>query len=129
MEPYVYNAIVESVVDGDTIHASIDLGFGLWNRGTTSSRPGAILRLNHCNARELSDDGGHEAKDNLAAMLPPGTKVTLHTVLVDKYGGRYDCDIEMPDGSDLVTTLIAEQWVAAWDGTGTRPVPPWPRTV
>lgn len=129
MEPYVYNGVVESVVDGDTLHVSIDLGFGVWQRGETASRPGKVLRLLGCNARELSEPGGAEARDNLAAVLPPGTHVTLRTVQVDKYGGRYDAAVELDDGRDLVSYLAVNQWVALWDGTGTRPVPPWPRTV
>lgn len=129
MDPYVYNATVQSVVDGDSFHADIDLGFGFWNRGLTPSRDGVLLRLLGCNARELHDVGGPEARDHLATILTPGMKVLIRTVVADKYGGRFDAAVELPDGSDLVMQLVRDQWVAAWDGTGTRPVPPWPRTV
>lgn len=129
MEPYVYNAVVESVWDGDTIHASLDLGMGIWDRGTDSTKTGILVRLNGCNAIELDQPGGVEARDHLASLLPSGTRVLLRSVAVDKFGGRVDADIQLADGTDLVAVLVAGQWAAAWDGTGPRPVPPWPRTL
>lgn len=129
LEPYVYNAVVESVVDGDTIHASIDLGIGVWARGTDKSRWGMLIRFDGCNAAEHGTPGGDAATANLTALLPPGTPVTLRSVDWDKYGDRIDADVIELDGTDLIQQLIAEQWLAAWDGTGERPVPPWPRTV
>jgi endonuclease YncB( thermonuclease family) len=126
MDPYTYNAVICSVYDGDTIHANIDLGFGI-QQGTENSVPGALLRLRGCNARELSEEGGHEAGEHLREILPAGTTVVLRTVKPDKFGGRYDAIVELPAGEDLVTRLISENWVAAWDGVGPRPIPPWPR--
>lgn len=127
MQPYVYNAVIQSVHDGDSIHASVSLGFGIWH-GSEDSVPGVMLRIAGLNARELSEEGGEEARDHLAELLPAGTAVTLRTVKPDKFGGRYDADVELPDGSDLGDRLIAEGWAAAWDGTGERPVPAWPRS-
>lgn len=118
---YVYNATVTRVVDGDTLDLDVDLGFSVHYRTS--------VRLLGCNARELSQDGGKEARDNLRALLPVGTAVTVATVKADKYGGRWDAQVTLADGQDLVTLLISTQWAAAWDSIGTRPVPPWPRTV
>lgn len=122
---YTYTAAVLSVHDGDTITADVDLGFGVW-----VSRQ--AFRLLGLNARELSQLGGPEARDNLAALLlsPTATHVvTLTSVKPDKFGGRYDAVITMPDGADLASLLIAEGWAAAWNGKGPKPVPPWPREV
>jgi hypothetical protein len=55
--------------------------------------------------------------------------VTLTSVKPDKYGDRMLATIILPDGSDLVTSLIAEEWAAPWSGRGVKPLPPWPRTV
>lgn len=129
MDPYTYVATIRSVYDGDTIHADIDLGFGITKGNDESHVPGALLRLRGCNARELHEEGGKEAREALRGILAAGTVVTLRTVKPDKFGGRYDAVVELPDGEDLVERLIAEQWVAAWDGEGERPVPPWPRTI
>jgi len=136
-------AIVTNVHDGDTIDATIllglapagrdtDYGFHVY-RETHDGHAWLVLhgsiRLLGCNARELAMPGGVEARDNLAALLPVGSTVTLATASPDKFGGRYDAAIFLPDGSDLVAQLITGQWAAAWDGTGAKPVPPWPRTV
>jgi micrococcal nuclease len=119
---YEYAATVTAVHDGDTLDADISLGFHLWLR----AQP---IRLTGCNARELNMPGGHEARDHLAALLPPGTVVKLRTLKPDKFGDRVDASVVLADGTDLVAQLVAQQWAAAWDGTGPKPVPLWPRTV
>lgn len=118
--PYEYNATVQRVIDGDTIVVNIDLGFGTWLHAQT-------MRLLGINAREKSDAGGAEAKANLTELLPFGTAVVLTSVKADKYGGRYDALITLPDGSDLSEHLVETGWAASWTGTGKKPVPTWPR--
>lgn len=123
---YEYFAVVRGVHDGDSVTVDLDLGLDTWKHGLA-------LRLYGCNARELKDPGGPEARDNLAALLPAGLRIVVRSyksgrdLTDDKYGGRYDGRITLPDGRDLVALLIAEQWVAGWDGKGVRPLPPWPR--
>jgi endonuclease YncB( thermonuclease family) len=118
-------AVIWAVHDGDTLTALVPLdtktviGVPLW-----AELP---LRLAGCNARELKDPGGVDARDHLAELLPVGTHVTVVVTGADKYSGRMDGRITLPDGSDLVTVLTADHWVAAWNGTGPKPVPPWPR--
>ena len=126
-QTFTFYALIREVHDGDTLYGWVDQGIGQWNHG--ASKAGIGLRLNGCNARELSQDGGPEARDNLAALIPVGTTVAITSVGWDKFSNRLDVTITLPDGSDLVETLIAGQWAAAWDGTGPRPVPPWPREV
>jgi micrococcal nuclease len=112
---------VARVIDGDTVALDVDLGFGVWVLGRS-------FRLLGCNAREHDAPGGPEATANLAALLPVGTQVSVTSVHDDKYGGRYDASITLPDGRDLTSVLVSEQWAAPWDGIGPKPVPPWPRT-
>lgn len=116
---YTYNAAIVRVIDGDTLVVNIDLGFHTWRNEQT-------IRLLGCNAREIHDQGGPEARDNLTAMLPAGTPVVVSTVAPDKYADRYDASITVK-GVDLVQTLITSNWAAAWNGRGDRPQPPWPR--
>ena len=122
---YVYRAAIVSVHDGDTLTATVSLGFDI--TFTTN------IRLLGMNARELSAPGGKEARDNLRALLPSGTVVTISSASWDKYGGRCDASITYlgADGQphDLVGGLIAQQWGAPYGGSGPMPVPPWPRTV
>lgn len=118
--PYLYQAAVARVVDGDTVNLNVDLGFGVWLREQT-------FRVAGCNARELAEPGGTAARDYLGLLLRPGTLVLLHSIKVDKWGGRYDALIELPGIGDLTEYLIQWGWVARWDGRGEKPVPPWPR--
>lgn len=119
---YRYTAVVVEVHDGDTFTADVDLGFGVWLRGQS-------YRLAGCNARELAEPGGIEARDHLRVPLPAGARVTLTSIRPDKYGGRYDAAVTLPDGSDLTNLLVADGWAALWNGRGSRPVPPWPRAA
>lgn len=115
-----FNAVAWHVVDGDTIDVMADLdAFDMWALKR--------FRLLGCNAIEHDQPGGVEAREHLAELLPTGTPVTLTSVKVDKFGGRYDAAIKLPDGTDLVAALIADHWAVAWDGRGPKPVPPWPR--
>jgi endonuclease YncB( thermonuclease family) len=117
---YTYAAVITRIHDGYTVTVNLDMGRRIWVID-------APHRLYGCNARELKDPGGVEARDHLAALLPIGAQVTLRSIKPDKFWGRYDASITLPDGRDLVTLLVAEHWAAPWDGRGERPVPPWPR--
>lgn len=124
--PYIYNATVLRVIDGDTVEVDVTFGFYLRHAPTP-------IRLLGCNARELSEPGGKEARANLAALLPAGSRVLLQTAKPDKYAPRWDAQVTYLNAAgvvrDLVTDLAADGWVALWDGSGVRPVPPWPRPV
>lgn len=117
---YVYDAVIARIVDGDTLIVSVSLGFNTW-------RHNQAIRLAGCNARELHEPGGQEARAHLVSFLPVGTEVLIASVKTDKYGQRYDATVTLPDGVDLVGALLAEGWVTPWDGRGNKPVPPWPR--
>jgi endonuclease YncB( thermonuclease family) len=119
---YHYEAVAVRVIDGDTVVLTVSLGFDTWVHNRT-------FRLLGCNAREHADPGGADATANLAALLPPGAVVDIMSVKPDKFGGRYDAQVTLADGRDLVTLLIEQQWAAPWNGRGRKPVPPWPRAV
>ncbi len=119
---YQYHATVDRVIDGDTVVLDVDLGFGVWLRKQS-------FRLLGVNAREKAQAGGDEARANLATLLPIGTYVTINSIKVDKYGGRFDAHVILADGTTLSQVLIQTGWAAAWSGAGAKPVPPWPRTA
>lgn len=118
--PYTYNASVVRVIDGDTVIMDVDLGFDLWIRNQS-------FRLLGINAREHDVPGGIEAAANLATILPAGRIVAITSVKPDKYGSRYDAQIDLMAGQDLSTLLIQTGWAAPWNGQGVKPVPLWPR--
>ena len=132
----IHTGTVLSVLDGDSVKVSIplgrvhkkdqDLGFHMHIENNRICLH-TVIRLRRCNAIELHSFGGVEAKENLFGLLPVGTLVTLRTVAADKYGSRWDADVRLADGTDLVPHLISTGWAAAWDGTGEKPIPVWPR--
>jgi endonuclease YncB( thermonuclease family) len=117
---YEYNATCIAVHDGDTFTLNVDLGFNVWHISP--------FRLRGCNARELAQPGGIEARDYLTGLLL-GQALVIRSVKPDKYGERWDALVELPDGRDLTTFLVAQQWVAPWNGAGAQPLPPWPHTT
>lgn len=122
--PYIYNATVLYVHDGDTFDVDVDFGFFIHQQPVS-------VRLLGANAIELSKPGGKEARDHLATLLPVGAKVLLQTARPDKYAPRWDAQVTYltADGAvhDLVTDLIADGWAAPYSGSGPMPVPVWPR--
>lgn len=115
-------AVATRVVDGDTIHCDIDMDL----KAALIDYP---IRLYGCNAASLTTDGGKAARDNLVRVLPERTPVVLTMIKDYKYGGEFVAKVWLMDGTDLIATLIAQQWLAPWDGRGAQPTPIWPRTV
>jgi endonuclease YncB( thermonuclease family) len=103
-------ARVLQVHDGDTLEVSV------------------TVRLADCNARELDEPGGVEARDHLRALLPVGTRVQLYPTTVDHYHNRMDAGVRAWR-TDVVEYLATHQWVARYPGHGPKVNPPWPRTV
>lgn len=130
---YVFPAVVDEVIDGDTIVATATIAKAFHETWQTQR----VWRLNGCNAREKNDPtgGGAAAKAHLITLLPVGTPITLTSIKVDPYtdskyeSARYEATVTLLGGADLVDLLIATGWAAAWDGKSQpRPLPPWPRT-
>jgi endonuclease YncB( thermonuclease family) len=129
LTPYVYWATVLSVHDADTLVMDWDLGRRTWARSQH-------FRLAGISARELHQDGGPQARDAVAALLPVGMQVLVRSVKVDHDPAddmsfeRYVISLILSDGRDLAAHLVDEGWAVRWDGRS-RPVPypPWPRIV
>lgn len=128
MQRHEYRALVDEVEDGDTVVLFVDLdAFHVWAR--------ISFRLVGIAARERKEPGGEEARANLEALLPKLTPVTVRSkkpdrpIPPDKYGGRWDGVITLPDGVDLGGLLVMTHWAAVWNGKGPQPKPPWPRPV
>lgn len=115
---YTYRATVVRVIDGDTAILDVDLGFYATVRMS--------CRLEGINCREHDQPGGKEAAAYTAGLLPIGTEVVVTSVAPDKFAGRFDGRIELPDGRDVAEALIRSGFAAQWNGQGPRPVPPWP---
>lgn len=82
---YIYNAEVIRVVDGDTVIASVDVGFDMWKR--------CNIRLHgidtpETRTRDLNEKkAGNKAKDRLIELLKSNdNKFVLDSRGLDKYG-------------------------------------------
>ena len=79
---YKYRAEVVRVVDGDTVDATVDLGFNL--------KLSARFRLLGINAPEKNTKEGKESLARLAVLLPVGSSVVVQTTKDKKEKfGRY----------------------------------------
>lgn len=96
----------------------LDLGFHVDMR--------LSCRLAGVNSIELSQPGGAEAREHLADLLPVDAQVSVISVAVDKFAGRFDGRIQLPDGRDAATVMVRDGYAVAWNGRGARPTPPWP---
>ena len=106
MKPnYIYKAIIQRVVDGDTVVADIDLGFDTWIRNQH-------IRLYNYDAPETRTKDLEEKKRGLQAtlflssLLVPGEEVLLHSMEFcrGKYG-RILGDIETPRCPSVISVM------------------------
>lgn len=99
---YEYKALVTRVVDGDTIDAEIDLGFGMYSRQR--------LRLYGINTpetrtRDLEEkEAGLEAKKVVTDTIL-GKRVTIRTEKAGKFG-RYLVEVILENGTNLNNYLV-----------------------
>jgi micrococcal nuclease len=80
---FKYNAIVDRVVDGDTVDLSIDLGFDIWHR--------IRVRINGLDTPEKNFDYGKVVRQYVADTLE-SKQVEIASHKQDKYG-RYLVDL------------------------------------
>jgi micrococcal nuclease len=102
---FTYNATITHVVDGDTVDAFIDLGFGIHHV--------LRLRLNGIDTPEVSSQAGRDARDYVRTLLE-GKAVVLTTFKPDKYG-RYLADIVV-NGIDFNASLVEQGYAREYDG-------------
>ena len=88
---YTYKAELERIVDGDTIHVKLDLGFGIKHR--------EILRLAKINAAEAETSDGKKATAALKKILKDAPFLIVKTNKTDIYG-RYIADVFFGEGSE-----------------------------
>lgn len=102
-----YPAKVDLVHDGDSVYLSIDLGFDhLIVSHDWDGAPRLECRVFGINAPELNTDAGKAARDFAKTLLPEGRIVQVTSHGWDKYGGRFDGSITLPDGSDFAKAML-----------------------
>ena len=97
-----YHAVVDRVVDGDTVDVVLDLGFDLSLRGR--------FRLAGIDTPEMNTPAGKAARARTVELLPVGGHVFVETFKADakdKYG-RYLGRFVQADGTDICEILVRE---------------------
>lgn len=104
-----YHAVAREVHDGDTVFFDIDIGFSHYVLGHNpiNGKSDLSCRVFGINAPELSTDAGKAARDFAETLLPAGALCLVWSHGWDKYGGRYDGQIQLPDGRDYAQVMIA----------------------
>lgn len=103
-----YDARVDSVHDGDTVYLTIDLGFDHEiDSHNINGTPQLACRVFGINAPELSTAAGKTALAYAQTLLPQGSLVKVKSHGWDKFGGRFDGEITLADGTDFGTQMIA----------------------
>lgn len=124
-----YHGAFVTAHDGDTFTAVVstdpyDFGFHV----VISPQAQQKFRLNRCNAASLNTPSGDGAHARVTELLSGGP-LTILSVGPYKYGDEWMAEVTLADGRNLTDEMILEQWAAPWNGVGSQPLPPWPRTV
>lgn len=102
-----YKARVVKVHDGDTLLLDIDLGFSVILAGQNLDGKTLLsCRLFGINAPELNSDAGKLARDFLANLVATSRLVSVVSHGWDKYGGRFDGEVELEDGTNLSEAMV-----------------------
>jgi endonuclease YncB( thermonuclease family) len=102
-----YPARVLDWHDGDTAHLNLDLGFGIiLSAYSVTGHPVISCRIFGINAPELNTVEGLASLAYAAQLCPPGTQVSVISHSWDKYGGRFDGEIILPDGRSFGQAMI-----------------------
>ena len=110
---YEYKALINRVVDGDTVDVDIDLGFGVWLHDERVRIMG--IDTPESRTRDLVEKAfGLASKERLKELIPEGSIQTLKTE-VDKDGedakgkfGRILGDF-LSEGGRRVTEILIEE--------------------
>jgi endonuclease YncB( thermonuclease family) len=111
-----YSGLVREVHDGDTVYVDLSLGFGhVALSKDWDGHPWLACRLARelptggatgINAPELSTQAGRDALVFAQSLLQPGMRVVVMSLGWDKYGGRFDGTIALPDGRDFGSLMV-----------------------
>lgn len=115
-------AVVDYIFDGDTFSAGVMLGADV--------EITVRVRLINVDTPEMNGKCVAEkimaqnARDLLATLIPRGTVVELENIKDDKYLGRINANVILPDGRDVGKVLIDSGLARSYSG-GKRA--PWCR--
>lgn len=103
---YEYHALVEKVIDGDTVDISVDLGFKVWSKQR--------MRLLHVDTAEKNTPFGKATKDLLKKTLE-GKMAKIQVYAPDKYG-RYLAEIFLGSEKSINQQMIDAKIAKGYEG-------------
>lgn len=120
-DPYVRNATLLEVIDGDTVRLDVDLGYFVHEH--------VPHRLFGINAPEKNTVAGKAAVAFMRDLLPVGSKVIVRStkakqdgIASDKYGGRFLAHLYVAQSGLYVNQHLVDSGFAfTWDGSGIKP--------
>ena len=102
-----FSARCVAIHDGDTATFDISLPFGFYLPGLDwNGKTNLSCRVYGINAPELATDAGKAALAFAEAILHVGDICLVTSHGWDKYGGRFDGSITLPDGSDFAQLML-----------------------
>jgi micrococcal nuclease len=102
-----YPARVVAVHDGDTMTLDIDLGFDHLITGQDwDGKTRLSCRIFGINAPELATAAGKTALTFAETLVKPRDLVQVTSHGWDKYGGRFDGTVTLPDGTDFAKHML-----------------------
>lgn len=102
-----YPARCVAIHDGDTVTLDIDLGFDHLIAGQDwDGHTRLACRVYGINAPELSTPAGKAALAYAQTILHVGDICQVLSHGWDKYGGRWDGTITLPDGTDYAQRML-----------------------
>lgn len=99
------SATLTRAVDGDTVHLSVDVGFGMTFKGP--------FRLAHIDSHERGSPEGAVSTGYMKAK--EGGKFALRSIGKDKWG-RWLAELIKPDGTTLNEEMLAAGHATPYEG-------------
>lgn len=112
-------ATVNYIFDGDTFAAYVDLA-------PENIKISVRVRIRNVDTPEIHGacrteiDMANRARERLGELLPIGTRVELTNIKDDKYLGRIDANVKLPDGRDVGKILIRDGFGRPYNGGARR---------
>ena len=112
---YEYNAVVEKIVDGDTVDMRIDLGFSVWvmERCRLLGIDTPESRTRDMREKKFGKLATHRVKE----LLQKGSTYTIKTKFDSKGKfGRTMVDVNLPGGETICNLLVSERLAVPYHG-------------
>lgn len=110
--PWIFPVTSYRVVDGDSIHTQLDLGWGL-----SLSQSARVSGIDTPEMTGAHKPAGTVVRQLVVDWCNRHEPLYVQSVGIDKYGGRYDAHILSEDGKSLANYLLRCRLAKPYDGS------------